>query len=66
MKKRCGITIRPDERKKEWKRKYGKIYYWKIVKTFKTKKAAQNWENLHDSSWEKSEGGRDPDDKGAT
>ena len=41
----CGITTDPKTRKEQHKRKFPKLSNWRIVKTFKTKKEAQDWEN---------------------
>jgi len=44
---RIGITTNPEQRKKDWQEdyKYRKFRSWKIIQTFRSKTAAQKWEN---------------------
>ena len=63
--KRCGITTRPNERRREWERELGVIQNWNLVQGFSSREEAQDWEDNHDQTWQKHGGGREPNDKDA-
>ncbi len=60
---RAGITTRPEERKREWKRRYPTLRNWQQQR-FTSRAAAQSWEN---QQWgcERHGGGSEPDYIGA-
>ena len=62
MRKRCGITTDLKTRKGYWEGRVTGLKGWTHVKTYQTREKAQEWEDEHDSTWEKYKGGREPDD----
>ncbi len=64
---RIGMTTNPERRKKEWERDYRKqgnnIISWNIVKTYKSKSAAQEFETKEakKQNCEAHSGGRGPE-----
>lgn len=60
---RVGITTRPDERRREWQRRYPTLRNWE-QRQFESRSAAQAWENKQPC--ERSGGGAEPDSPGAT
>ena len=41
---RAGITTRPNEREREWRRKYPNLKNWRL-RRFSSRTVAQSWEN---------------------
>jgi hypothetical protein len=42
---KARITIRPDERKKEWQLKYPAMCDWTVIGPYPNREAAQAWED---------------------